>query len=71
MIYNISHSAKPPKRILNEIKELEKEPPENCSAGPVNDDNIFWEGTIIGPSKSPYSGGVVQIVDKFSRKLSI
>ena len=50
------------KRILNEINELEKEPPENCSAGPINKDNIFeWEGTIIGPSKSPYSGGLFRL----------
>jgi ubiquitin-protein ligase len=47
------------KRLKSEIKELTTSPPTNCSAGPINENNLFqWQGTIMGPEGSPYEGGV-------------
>jgi ubiquitin-conjugating enzyme E2 D/E len=47
------------RRIHNEYKEMLKNPPANCSAGPVNDIDIFsWNATIMGPDNSPYQGGI-------------
>lgn len=49
------------KRLKKELEELQNDPPSNCSAGPI-DNNIYkWEASIIGPSDSPYSGGIFRL----------
>ena len=53
------------KRILNELEEIKKDPPSNCNAGPINENIFKWYGTIIGPSDSPYSGGLFELVISF------
>ena len=46
------------RRLNAELKEMTKNPPANCSAGPINDNIIQWQATIIGPEGSPYQGGI-------------
>jgi ubiquitin-conjugating enzyme E2 D/E len=50
------------RRIQNECKEMVSTPPANCSAGPINEEDIFtWNATIMGPEGSPYEGGVFKL----------
>ena len=54
------------KRINRELIDLRSDPPANCSAGPINDSDIFvWEGIIFGPTESPFAGGVFKVNIQF------
>ena len=47
------------RRIHRELEEMQKTPPENCSAGLVDhNDPYHWQATILGPEGSPYHGGI-------------
>jgi len=49
------------KRIQKEYQDFMKDAPENCSAGPRNENLYIWDGTIIGPTESPYTGGIFKL----------
>ena len=46
-------------RILKEIEDIYRDPPDYISAGPIDDKGIYhWEATIYGPEDSDYKNGV-------------
>ncbi|KAK6914312.1 Ubiquitin-conjugating enzyme E2 [Dillenia turbinata] len=56
-------------RIINEFVHSKKDPPFHCSCGPINQDDYFnWTGAIIGPSETPYEGGVFFLSIKFTEQ---
>jgi len=53
-------------RIQRELADLTKDPPSNCTAGPINTMDLYkWEGMIFGPSETPYQGGVFKLLIHF------
>ena len=55
-------------RLKRELELIQKNPPVNCSAGLVNDNIFHWKATLIGPSESPYEGGIFTLDITFPEK---
>ncbi|ORY93706.1 ubiquitin-conjugating enzyme/RWD-like protein [Lobosporangium transversale] len=55
------------RRLQAELTDLNRNPLENVSVGPSDDSNILhWKGHILGPSNSPYKGGIFKIDIQFN-----
>ncbi len=54
------------KRLNMEINDIKTNSVANCSAGPINNNDLtVWEATIFGPEDTPYYGGVFKLKIKF------
>jgi ubiquitin-conjugating enzyme E2 D/E len=48
-------------RIKKELRIMQDEANENISAGPSGDNIFEWDAMIIGPTKTPYEGGIFRL----------
>lgn len=56
-------------RLKRELILMNKSAPENCSAGPVDDCNLFiWQATIFGAKDGPYEGGIFNLAIHFGNE---
>ena len=56
------------RRIKKEIEEMGSNTNVTCSAGPIGDNIMKWEGTIFGPTGTPYEGGVFHLNIEFTEE---
>jgi len=49
------------RRIQKESSDLSKDAPENCIAGPRGDNMYLWDAMIVGPTETPYAGGIFKL----------
>ena len=56
------------RRLNRELKVIQDEPVENCSAGPIGDDLTKWQATIFGPKDTPYENGVFNLNIEFTEE---
>lgn len=63
-------SYDPLKKLKKELLDMnnDKNPSENFSIGPYNDDLMHWRGSIIGPIDSAYEGGIFEMEIRFTEK---
>ena len=56
------------KRLQKEFHEFTNNPPENCEGGPENENDLYkWNLTLMGPSDSPFEGGVFNLSVEFPK----
>ena len=56
------------RRITKELKEFNENPPDDFTAGPEDDSDIFkWVASIPGPEDSPYEGGTFELKIEFPK----
>ena len=54
------------KRIIEDLNDIKQNPPAGCFAQPENEEDMYkWQGTIEGPSDTPYHGGYFFVEIKF------
>jgi ubiquitin-conjugating enzyme E2 D/E len=54
------------RRLKTELAELQRDPPANCTAGPISESDMStWEAMIFGPADSPFQGGMFALTIRF------
>eukprot|EP01024_Parvocaulis_polyphysoides_P030676 TRINITY_DN2794_c0_g2_i1.p5 TRINITY_DN2794_c0_g2~~TRINITY_DN2794_c0_g2_i1.p5 ORF type:complete len:126 (-),score=10.17 TRINITY_DN2794_c0_g2_i1:1457-1834(-) len=51
---------------MSDLKRLQRNPPPGISSGPVDDNLMVWNASILGPKGSPYANKYYQLILQFS-----
>ena len=49
------------RRLKREYKQIINDPPANCSGGPIDGNYYNWVASIMGPTETPFEGGVFML----------
>ena len=56
---SVKPSAVAMRRLMADLRELERDTPEGISAAPISDANLLvWNASIFGPDETPWEGGI-------------
>mmetsp|Transcript_17555 Transcript_17555/g.52725 ORF Transcript_17555/g.52725 Transcript_17555/m.52725 type:complete len:160 (+) Transcript_17555:462-941(+) len=53
-------------RLQSDLRAINTDPPDGCSASPANDDMLVWNATIMGPPDTAWEGGIFSLRLTFS-----
>jgi ubiquitin-conjugating enzyme E2 D/E len=62
---NLSDRMATTQRLRNELKSMQKSPPDRCTVNPDEQDVYHWTATIAAPDGTPYEGGVFHLDIRF------
>ena len=54
------------RRLNKELCELQSNPLDFCSAGPIGENIMHWNALVMGPANTPYEGGIFSIDIEFA-----
>jgi ubiquitin-conjugating enzyme E2 A len=54
------------KRLIRDLKRLQKDSPEGIDAAPAGNDIMHWRAVIMGPNQTPWEGGVFKLLLEFT-----
>ena len=56
------------RRLLRDLKELERDPPFGISAAPKGNNIMLWNAVICGPKETPFEDGTFKLTIEFSEE---
>mmetsp|Transcript_32051 Transcript_32051/g.43894 ORF Transcript_32051/g.43894 Transcript_32051/m.43894 type:complete len:156 (-) Transcript_32051:82-549(-) len=52
-------------RLQKELRDMQRDAPQNVTAAPLQNDLYRWKATITGPEDTPYAGGIFNLTLRF------
>lgn len=48
-------------RLQSDLRDLQRSPPDGCSASPEDGDLFYWQCSVVGPEGTPWEGGIFNL----------
>eukprot|EP00041_Stephanoeca_diplocostata_P008399 m.124882 g.124882 ORF g.124882 m.124882 type:complete len:172 (-) comp17303_c1_seq1:336-851(-) len=56
------------RRLMRDLRNLQKEPPSGVSAAPTDDNIMLWNAVIFGPPDTPFEDGAFKLTLEFTEE---